>query len=404
MKSKFLNYLLAISVFGILAVAIGCGGSSSSPGNNTIATNAQNTVPVTVDAGPAGNYVNGVFTTVTVCAPGSAVNCQNIDGVLVDTGSIGLRVLSSALTISLPQEVDAAANPIAECNQFQDGYTWGPIKGADIKIAGEAAGSVPIQVIGDPAFSSVPTACTDTGLVAEDNLQALGANGILGVGVFLQDCGPACTANDNTNPGVYFACPAKGCVIAAEPLSQQVLNPVSLFASDNNGAILELPTISSSGVASTAGSLVFGIGTQSNNGLGSSKVFALDSSGNISTQFNNQLYPTFLDSGSNAIYFLDSTTTGVSVCSDNSSFYCPGSTKNLSAKNQSMNGTTNTVNFSVANADNLFNNTAAFAYNNLAGPNSNTFDFGLPFFFGRNVFTAIENQNTPAGPGPYFAY
>jgi len=69
-----------------------------------------------------------------------------------------------------------------------------------------------------------------------------------------------------------------------------------------------------------------------------------------------------------------------------------------------MNGTTNTVNFSVANADNLFNNTAAFAYNNLAGPNSNTFDFGLPFFFGRNVFTAIENQNTPAGPGPYFAY
>jgi hypothetical protein len=28
----------------------------------------------------------------------------------------------------------------------------------------------------------------------------------------------------------------------------------------------------------------------------------------------------------------------------------------------------------------------------------------LPFFYGRNVFTAIEGQNTPAGLGPYVAY
>jgi len=28
----------------------------------------------------------------------------------------------------------------------------------------------------------------------------------------------------------------------------------------------------------------------------------------------------------------------------------------------------------------------------------------LPFFFGRNVFTAIEGRNTPAGPGPYWAF
>jgi hypothetical protein len=32
------------------------------------------------------------------------------------------------------------------------------------------------------------------------------------------------------------------------------------------------------------------------------------------------------------------------------------------------------------------------------------FDLGMPFFFGRNVFTAIENQTTPGGTGPYFAY
>jgi len=32
------------------------------------------------------------------------------------------------------------------------------------------------------------------------------------------------------------------------------------------------------------------------------------------------------------------------------------------------------------------------------------FDLGMPYFFGRNVFTAIENQPTPAGNGPYFAF
>ena len=35
---------------------------------------------------------------------------------------------------------------------------------------------------------------------------------------------------------------------------------------------------------------------------------------------------------------------------------------------------------------------------------ANFFDWGLPFFFGREVFVAIEGQETPSGPGPYYAY
>ena len=60
--------------------------------------------------------------------------------------------------------------------------------------------------------------------------------------------------------------------------------------------------------------------------------------------------------------------------------------------------------FGVANADALFMNPALSAFSNLAGPNAGIFDWGLPFFYGRNVFFAIESQSTPAGPGPYVAY
>ena len=44
------------------------------------------------------------------------------------------------------------------------------------------------------------------------------------------------------------------------------------------------------------------------------------------------------------------------------------------------------------------------AVNDLAGPLSGMVDLGLPFFFGRNVFTAIEGKSTPGGTGPYSAY
>ena len=399
------NSLLILSLTACL-LAVDCGGGSSSgatPGNNPIAAPTQNVQPLAVNAGPAGNYANGVFTSVTLCLPSNASDCQTISGVLVDTGSVGLRILASALTLPLAQQTNAAAAPIAECNQFQDGYTWGPIKIANIKVAGEQATSVPIQVIGDPAFSTVPKGCTSTGLAAEDNLQTLGANGVLGVGLFLQDCGGACTLTGTSNPGLYYACPASGCVATPEGLAQQVQNPVSLFASDNNGVIIELPQVSANGAASLAGSLVFGIGTQSNNGLGQATVFATDASGNISTTYGGKSYISFLDTGSNALYFLDATTTGLPTCPNASGFYCPTTTKNLTATNHSTNGSSGAVNFSVANAETLFT-TPNVAFSNLAGPNPSTFDWGLPFFYGRNVFTAIEGQSTPGGPGPYFAY
>lgn len=389
----------------VLLLTFGCGGSGSktNTNTNTIVTSGSNVQPITVGSGPTGNYTNGAFTSVTVCVA-ATTTCQTIDGVLVDTGSSGLRLLSSALTISLPQQKAGDGNPVVECLPFVSGYTWGPVQTADIQISGEKASAVPIQVMSDTDFP-VPGACADRGS-SEDTLSALGANGLLGVGNFAQDCGGACVATGAGNPELYYECPASGCVVTGESLAQQVQNPVALFATDNNGVILELPAVTGP-EASISGSLIFGIGTQSNNGLSGATVYTVDSDGNFTTSYKSQPYnQSFLDSGSNGLYFLTSSASGIPVCPDAAFFYCPSSTQNLSATNQGANGASGQVSFSVASADNLFNdNPSAFVFVNLGGPNSLPgFDWGLPFFFGRNVYTAIEGMSTPGGNGPYWAY
>ena len=382
----------------------GCGGSSHPNTINTISMSGTNVQPIAVNAGPANDYANGVFTSVTVCVP-STSNCQTISGILVDTGSYGLRLLSSAgggaLTLSLPQQNAAGGSPVGECAPFVSGYTWGPVQSADIKMAGEVASNVPVQII-DPTFAAVPSHCSSGGIPESDTLQTLGAHGILGVGPFAQDCGGSCVQTGAANLGMYYQCASTSCSVIAEPLTQQVQNPVALFAADNNGVIIELPSLSGP-AASLSGSMVFGIGTESNNALGSASVFPLDPNGEFSTTFKGHSYPAFVDSGSNGFFFLDETLTGLTVCSNNSGFYCPGSPASLSATTDSGSATAN-VTFSIANADTLFQNQADFVFNSLGGPNPGTFDWGLPFFFGRNVFNAIEGKSTPAGSGPFWAY
>jgi hypothetical protein len=384
--------------------AVACGGSGSSPSSPIAPVSGSNVQAITVNSGPAGNYANGAFTSVTVCTPGTST-CQTIDGVLIDTGSSGLRILSSALTVSLAQQKAPDGHPVVECLPFVSGYTWGPVQTADVEIAGEKASSTPIQVLSDTDYP-VPTDCANNG-TSDDTLSTLGANGLLGVGVFPQDCGGACASTGPSNPELYYECPASGCVVVAEALAQQVLNPVVLFSTDNNGVILELPTASSP-EASLSGSLIFGIGTQSNNALNGATVYSVDDYGNFITTYKSQAYnQSFIDSGSNGLYFLDSATTGIPVCSDANFFYCPSTTQSLSATNEGSTGTpSGTVSFSVANADDLFNdNPTATVFGQLGGPNSIPgFDWGLPFFYGRNVYTAIYGQKTPGGTGPYWAY
>jgi hypothetical protein len=265
------------------------------------------------------------------------------------------------------------------------------VETADIQIAGEAASSVPVQIIGSSSFATPPADCSSRG-TTEDSVETFGANGILGVGAFVQD------------DGFYYTCPQGTCAPIEPSLNEEVSNPVAFFATDNNGVVLELPSVPAAGASSLTGSLIFGIGTESNNALGTATVYTLDpDTGNLSITFNNSTFSSsFIDSGSNANYFVDS---AINTCT--SGFFCPPSTLSLSATVTGINNASNSVSFSVANADDLFNgNTSGVAFNNLAAPESDTdsFDFGLPFFLGRNVFTAIADQSTPGGNGPYVAF
>jgi len=386
----------AVALVAAVLTIASCGGSSKS--NSSSASN--NSQAITVDVGPAGGNANGVFTSVTVCAPGSS-NCQTVNGVLVDSGSFGLRVLASALGSlngSLPQQKDASGNSILNCAQFANSVTWGPVEIADVGMAGEKASSIPIQVI-DSTTVPVAAGCKAIG-PAEENLTSLGANGILGIGIFLQDCGGACVTPGSGNPGFYYSCAGSSCKVTGVSTAQQVQNPVAHFAQDSNGVIISFPSASAS-APSLSGSLTFGIGTQGNNGIGSAQTFHADNFGNIKTTFKNQTFSGFIDSGSNAYFFLDTTTTGIPVCpSPESGFYCPSSPVALSATN-SDGKTSNTINFTIGNADQLFSITSDFVFPTLGGPNPNTFDWGLPFFFGRKVFVGFE---PPAGTGPFWAY
>jgi hypothetical protein len=403
------------AIFVAFAFLVGCGGGSSSssssssggttPTVQTIATSGTNVAPISVNGGPPGiDYEDAAFASVTVCVPGTST-CQTVDNILVDTGSSGLRILSSALTLPLPQQT-SGGNPVVECFPFVSGYTWGPVQTADVEMASEKASSVPIQVLSDTDYTA-PTACTDTG-TSSDTLANLGANGIVGVGLFAQDCGSYCqqvqTAAGDLN--LYYECSSStNCQPIGEGLAQQVPNPVSLFATDNNGVILELPAVSGGQEATLSGSLVFGIGTQSNNALGGATIYTADEYGNFTTTYSGTAYPdSFIDSGSNGYYFLDSSLAGITECGDYVGFYCPATTQNFSATNQGLNNASGTVSFSIANTDTLFE-VNDFAYSELGGVSGTAapyyFDWGLPFFFGRNVYTGLQSATYPNG---YWAY
>jgi len=232
-----------------------------------------------------------------------------------------------------------------------------------------------------------------------------------------------------------------GCSSTSLPLAQQLRNPVSKFAVDNNGVIISLPQVNAGGAGTTSGALIFGIGTSGNNGttIGTvaATVLPIDTNCNlvgntcanpvytgIATRFNGVTYPnstnaalsSVIDSGTSVLLFLDTTTTGIPNCgSAQNNYYCPNTPDALTAVNMGANSTPQvTTAFTVTDDRNLL--TSKVALSDLAAPVSpgnptgstqqadGFFDWGLPFFYGRNVYTAIQGFTASGTAGPYFGY
>ncbi|KXU86239.1 hypothetical protein CI15_17335 [Paraburkholderia monticola] len=425
MKSALYLHALLLIVCAALVGCGGGGGSSSSdssgssgsgstpsataPGSSTSSTNASNTTqntnvpqsttpnvqPITVGVSP-GNTRNMLTTSVTVCQAGTS-NCATIDDIQVDTGSNGLRILASALPTTLTLSSVAAGSGVsAECAVFGSGYAWGSIRNADVRMAGQQASSIPIQVIADTALPAAPADCANAG-ASLLTVSSMHSNGILGVGLFPVDCGNGCS--NSALPRWYYSCTTSGCTATAQPLAQQVTNPVSSFPLDNNGVVIDLPAVADAGAASVSGSLIFGIGTQANNTLTSTNVLKTNAStGYVTTVSGGQSYAvSYLDSGSNGLFFHS---TLFPVCGF---WYCPSATQSASASITGIDGLSTTVSFDVGNSNTLFASSNN-AFDNLAGNSSQGFGWGLPFFYGKRIYTAIAARNTSAGQGPYYAF
>ncbi|MFL9990450.1 DUF3443 family protein [Paraburkholderia sediminicola] len=365
-----------------------------------------NTAPITVEKWSM-NHLNQSYVSVTFCIPGvqGSSQCTTVDHMVLDTGSVGVRVMASALGSVLADRLPAQSGatddptggaPIAECAGFGSGYTWGSIKRADVTIGGKTAGNLPVQVYSDNAYAT-PSDCVARGVADIGTVAELGANGIVGIGSARRDYAPVA---QNIYSGVYYCTSSGSCKNTRVPLDTQVMNPVANFTSDNNGTIIRLPALPADGKASVTGELVFGVGTRQNNALPSdANIIALNQNSHFTATYKGRAYTGSIDSGTNFNALWDTTIPYSGV------FYTPPATLSLSAilKGVANGATLVTVPFSIANGWSLIANQNA-AYNSLATPYSGGFIFGLPFFFGRSVYTVLDDAMVDKQSGPFIAF
>jgi hypothetical protein len=405
--------LLAAS--GMLSACVK-GSNPTAPAGHTGSTTL-NTVALSVDTGPsaATGQINHAYVTIKVCASGQT-QCATIDHVLVDTGSSGLRLVRSVLAgggVALSGETDSQGQAVEECMTFGAGQTWGPVALADVTVAGEVAAKLPVQIMDDTnAGAPAPATCGANGTLI-NAVSGFGANGVFGVAVFAQDCGSACVS-PSTPLAFYYGCTSAGaCTAENMALASQVTNPVAMFATDNNGIIVNLPNLqNANGDVSLAGELIFGIATQSDNALPTTglTVLGADANGDFTATYNGgtTALPALIDSGTDAFAFNDPT---INVCPSGTTgnfggYYCPAvAPQSLFAVNTGA-GTynaTNRVDFAIADPNSFVAGAAAFTDLG-GGAGSTRFTWGMPFFYGRKVYFGIEQRVSGTYTGPFYAY
>ena len=176
---------------------------------------------------------------------------------------------------------------------------------------------------------------------------------------------------------------------------------------DSNGVIVSLPSVSSGGTTSVNGILVLGIDTANNNKSSGITRYTADGFGQIKTIFNGITYGAIIDSGSNELFFSPPSTSLLPDCGlPNQGWFCPSSLTTFWATNEGASGSPgNEVLFQIGNFNSLTgagNGSKVFPDIGASLPGS--FDWGLPFYFGRNIYVGIYGTTSSLGTGPYFAY
>jgi hypothetical protein len=282
-------------------------------------------------------------------------------------------------------------------------------------LAGETAAKVPVQILDDTnSGASPPATCGSNGSLI-NGVTDWAANGLLGVGVFAADCGAACV-NAATPLTIYYGCTTAGaCTAENVPFDAQVTNPVTRFASDNNGVILTMPNLqNANGDSTVTGELIFGLGTQTDNQLPPTALtmLAADTNGDFLATYNDGTtpLPALIDSGTAAYLFDDP---ALAVCTSAAwvGYYCPAvaplatSATNMSATATTANvpSSSNLVNFAIADPNSFVSGAAAFS-SLAAGAGSTRFLWGMPFFYGRTVYIGFDGKSSGSFTGPYYAY
>ena len=247
---------IKFSAVGILAVTLCACNNGSSSATPALVSN-DNSVTLEVNGGYNNQARNRAFITVTICQPNSPSTCQTIDNIVVDTGSTGLRVNKSALTIPLPI-TQYNAESVFQCMQYGGGYDFGPAATATVQIGSEVATNIPIQIMDNGNQDNVPSNCTRG--VEFNDFEDYGANGIIGVNPFSNP------DNTYTSGGVYTCTSSSYCTQVDPNAISEVLNinPVVAFPVDNNGLIFSIPAVPTS-TGSVTGTLIFGLNTKPNN-------------------------------------------------------------------------------------------------------------------------------------------
>lgn len=383
--------LLIALVTSLNLVACNNGSSSSSPAP-VPPPSASNVTQVIAGSGYNGQGANTPYITVTVCVP-NTTTCQTLDSILLDTGSVGLKIDQSQMTVSLPAILQTGTNlPFSVCNLYGSGYAFATANYADVYIAGEKASNIPVQVIDDSSSQSgVPTSCSNQGQPID--FSSSGARGIIGVN-------PIINVANSTNIDYVYNNGSYEETTSGIPVQYFNVNPVGYFVSDNNGEIISLPAATANTNTNLVGTITFGLNTESNNSVPNGVSSVLGDPNNFIGEFKattqGVTYDSMFDSGTNTWLFYDAS---IAVCPTGD--YCPSSAVTWQSTINSYNNTSNPISIN-ATIEAPGNNAIMpfWGYQSSSGSGL----YGLPFYYGKTVYLGFVGYQTSMGAGPTWGF